>query len=217
MKFFRLDSSIHIEGSVTRALADVVEQEWIREFPDAEFVHRDLGLHQLPSVWPDAEARRVAPEDALTDEQRAASALAAELVDELLTSDAYIFAVPMYNFGVPHQVKQWIDMIITDSRACDVNIPLLPGRPAVLVEARGGGYTPGTPREGWNHATPYLERVLGDIWGLDVSLATAELTMAHAYPAMADLRDLAREQLAEAHASAGRHALGIAKGLGQRA
>lgn len=213
MKFFRLDSSIRVEGSVTRALADVVEREWSRGYPGAEFIRRDLGLHPLPSVWPDAMTSRMTPEDARTDHERKATALAEELVDELLTSDAYIFAVPMYNFSVPQQVKHWFDMIISDSRAADINHQLLSGRPAVLVEARGGGYGPGTPREGWDHVTPYLKRMLVDVWGLDLAIAEAELTAADANPAMAHLRGLAAQQLAEAHATATGHAISIARRL----
>lgn len=213
MKFFRLDSSLHVDGSVSRALADVVQQEWSRAYPDAWFVRRDLGCHPLPSVWPAALAGRTAPEEARTAEQRSAGALAGRLVDELLESDAYIFAVPMYNFGVPQQVKHWIDLIITDPRADDVNRPLLPGRPAVLVEARGGGYGPGSAREGWDHVTPYLSHILGDVWGLDLAIAAAELTVADTNPAMAHLRGLARQQLADARAAASDHAINIARRL----
>ncbi|WP_433292836.1 FMN-dependent NADH-azoreductase [Pseudonocardia sp. CA-142604] len=213
MKFFRLDSSLHVDGSVSRALADVVQKEWSRTHPAAAFIRRDLGRHPLPSVWPAAVAGRITPEDARTDEQRSAGALAARLVDELLESDAYIFAVPMYNFGVPQQVKHWIDLIITDPRADDVNRPLLPGRPAVLVEARGGGYGPGSDREGWDHVTPYLSHILADVWGLDLAITAAELTVADANPAMAHLRGLARQRIADAHAAASDHAISIAKRL----
>lgn len=213
MRFFRLDSSLRADGSVTRALADVVEREWSREHPDAEFVRRDLGLRPLPPVWPDANAGRLTPEHARTGEQREATALAAGLVDELLASDAYVFAVPMYNFGVPQQVKHWFDLIITDSRAIDVTRQLLQGRPAVLVEACGGGYGPGSPREGGDHATPYLERMLGDVWGLDLVTTRAELTAADFDPAMAPLKDLARQQLTDARVTAAEQAIGIAKRL----
>ncbi len=47
---------------------------------------------------------------------------------------------------------------------------------------RGGGYGAGTPREGWDHATPYLLRILGDVWGADVTLVEAELTLADVVP-----------------------------------
>jgi FMN-dependent NADH-azoreductase len=206
--FFRLDASIRAEGSVSRALADEVEQVWRREYPGHELIRRDLGLHPLPPIWPDAVGDGTG-----TREAREATALAAELVDEILAADAYVFAVPMYNFGVPHQVKQWIDMIITDPRAADVNQPLLPGRPAVLVEARGGGYGPGTRREGWNHSTPYLERILVDVWGLDLAVVAAELTQAHANPAMAHLTELAQQMRVDARATAIEHAVRAARQL----
>jgi len=48
MKFFRLDSSLRTDGSVSRALADAVEQEWLREHPAAEILRRDLGRDPLP-------------------------------------------------------------------------------------------------------------------------------------------------------------------------
>lgn len=104
-------------------------------------------------------------------------------------------------------------MIISDSRAADINHQLLSGRPAVLVEARGGGYGPGTPREGWDHVTPYLNHMLVDVWGLDLAIAEAELTAADVNPAMAHLKDLAAQQLAEAHATATGHAINIARRL----
>ncbi|MFE3196903.1 FMN-dependent NADH-azoreductase [Embleya sp. NPDC059237] len=213
MKFFRLDAAIRVEGSISRSLADLAEAEWARAFPDAEFVRRDLGRHPLPPVWPIAEASRTTPEHARTREQRAATALGTELADEFLSADAFLLAVPMYNFGVPQQVKTWIDLIITDHRAADVSRPIVPGRPALLVQARGGGYAPGTPRAGWDHATPYLHRILGDVWGLDVAAATAELTAADVNPALADLRPLAHQCLVDARADTIRHARAIADRL----
>ncbi len=65
--------------------------------------------------------------------------------------------------------------------------------------ARGGGYGAGTPREGWDHATPYLLRILGDVWGAEVTVVAAELTLADVNPAMAELRPVAAESKARAH------------------
>jgi FMN-dependent NADH-azoreductase len=78
----------------------------------------------------------------------------------------------------------------------------LAGRPLALVVARGGGYGPGTPREGWDHATPWLQRIFGDVFGMDVQLISAELTLADVNPAMAGLRDLAAQSRRDAHALA---------------
>lgn len=214
MRFFRLDSSLRTEGSVSRSLADTVEQEWHREHPGAEWTRRDVGVEPLPPVWPKAVSALMSPpEHVRTVEELEAAALARSLVDELLGADAYLFAAPIYNWGVPQQLKAWIDMVLTDPRVAASTGPLLAGRPAVLVEARGGGYAPGTPREGWDHSTPYLRRVLGDLWGLELVTAEAELTLAEVTPAMESLRELAKEQLEEAHGTATSHGLTVARRL----
>jgi FMN-dependent NADH-azoreductase len=214
MRFFRLDASLRVEGSVSRTLADAVEQEWLREYPDAQIVRRDLGRSPLPLLWPAAVAASMSgPGHVRTEEETKATALAAELAGELLSADAYLFAIPLYNFGVPQHVRHWIDLIITDPRASNINEQLLAGRPAVLVEARGGGYAPGTPREGWDHLTPYLRHILADMWGLDLATAEAELTLAEVTPAMDHLRDLARQQLEDARAAATAHGIEIARRL----
>ncbi len=50
-----------------------------------------------------------------------------------------------------------------------------------------------------------VRRVLEDVWGLDLEVIETELTLAEVTPAMADLRDLARQQVADSH-DAARHA-----------
>jgi FMN-dependent NADH-azoreductase len=202
MRLLRIDSSLRLDGSVSRAVADTAEDAWRRVATDAEVVRRDLGTDPLPPLWPAAAFAGMTPPDARSAEHRDGLALAATLVDELLAADAVLLAFPLYNFGVPQQIKHWIDLVICDPRANDTSVPLVSGRPAVLVAARGGGYSPGTPREGWDHATSYLERILGDVWGFDVSVVAAELTAATYNPAMAHLRSAAEEQLAAAHRAA---------------
>ena len=59
--------------------------------------------------------------------------------------------MPFYNFGVSQHVKTWVDLVIAGAGP---TTPILKGTPTVLVTVRGGGYGPGTPREGWDHSTP---------------------------------------------------------------
>jgi len=73
------------------------------------------------------------------------------------------------------------------------------GRPAVLVSARGGSYRLGTPREGWDYAEPYLRRILGEVFGLDLRVITPELTLAEVNPALAEFKEHAKASLVEAH------------------
>jgi FMN-dependent NADH-azoreductase len=202
MRLLRIDASLRTEGSVSRALADAAEAAWRAAAPDAEVVRRDLGGAPLPPVWPAAAFAGRMPPAARTSEQRVGAALAAALVDELLCADAVLLAAPLYNFGVPQQVKHWVDLVICDPRANDVNVPLLPGRPGLIVVARGGGYGPGTPRDGWDHSTPYLQRILGDVWGLELTTVAAELTAASYDPAMAHLAAAAAAQFDAARSAA---------------
>jgi len=207
MALFRLDSSIRTEGSVSREVADAVEEAWGHQRPGDGVVRRDIGLAPLPSdAWPAAVAGAHVPEGARTPEQRSAVALAATLADELLAAQTVLIAAPLYNFGVPAHLKSWIDLVITDPRCGPGNRPLA-GRPVILVVVRGGGYGAGTPRAGWDHATPWLLRILRDVWGADVTLVEAELTLADVNPALAELREAAavsRSQAREKAATVGR-------------
>jgi len=62
---------------------------------------------------------------------------------------------------------------------------------------RGGGDAEGTPRHGWDHAEPWLPHAIS-LTGLELRFITAELTLAHTNPAMAELIPLAQQSLAEA-------------------
>jgi FMN-dependent NADH-azoreductase len=218
MSLFRLDASIRTEGSVSREVADTVEKAWRAEHPHSPVVRRDLRQEPVPTgAWRDAVTGGWIPEEQRTPDQVEALKLSASLLDELLDADAYLFAVPLYNYGVPQHLKAWIDMIIADPRGTSVNGPLLAGRPGTLVLVRGGGYGPGTPREGWDYAGPYLKRILGELWGMDLHVAEAELTLASSVPAMASLIGHADESRREAHTTAGRHGLTVAQRVRERA
>jgi FMN-dependent NADH-azoreductase len=102
---------------------------------------------------------------------------------------------------VPANLKTWIDLVITDPRFSPRSQPLA-GKSVVLVAARGGGYGAGTPREGWDHATPYLLRIFGDVWGAEVTLVEAELTLADVHEELAALRPAAAASRARAREEA---------------
>jgi FMN-dependent NADH-azoreductase len=209
MSLFRLDASIRIEGSHSRAIADIVEAEWRREHPDEPVVRRQVGVDPLPATaWALAVAASRVPEPDRSAEQRQAAALAAELVDEMAGADALLFAVPLYNFGVSQHFKAWVDLVITDPRMASGAEPLLAGKPAVLVAVRGGAYGAGTPREGWDHATGWMRRILADVWQLDLRVVETEFTLVGVNPALDQFKDLAAlwrvqaEDLAREHGRA---------------
>lgn len=52
---------------------------------------------------------------------------------------------------------------------------------------RGGGYGPGTPREGWDHGEPWLRHALTSLGVEDAIFINTELTLARESPAMIPL------------------------------
>lgn len=199
MTLFRLDASIRSDGSASREIADIVEAEWLAEHPRDEVVRRHIGVDVLPAdAWGSAVAASAVAAGSRTAEQEDAVALAARLVDELLAADAVLLAVPLYNFGVSQHLKTWVDLVITDPRAAAGGPPLLAGKKVVLATVRGGAYGAGTPREGWDHSTGYLVRILRDVWGADLTVVEREFTLVGVNPAL----DAFTAQAAEMHANA---------------
>jgi len=214
MTLFRLDASIRVEGSHSRALADIVEQEWQQSRPADPVIRRHVGVEPLPATaWPNAVSAAYVPQESRSPEQQQAAALAATLTDELAAADALVFAVPLYNFGVSQHFKTWVDLVITDPRMGPGGEPLLAGKPAVLVTVRGGAYGAGTPREGWDHATGWYRRILADVWQLDLQVVEAEFTLVGVNPALDQFRDLAVQLRAAAEDQAREHgrSLGTAR------
>ena len=206
MSLYRLDASIRVEGSHSRAIADIVEQEWGDVHPGEPVIRRHVGVDPIPATaWATAVFAGRTPEESRTGEQRAALALAATLTDKLIAADALSRCTPLYNFGVSQHFKTWVDMVITDPRMAAGTQPILAGKPAVLVTVRGGNYRPGTPREGWDHATGWMHRILADVWHLDLKVVQAEFTLVGANPALDQFKDLARQLRQDAEEQARRH------------
>jgi FMN-dependent NADH-azoreductase len=208
MELYRLDASITPATSASRSLADLVEAEWLATHPDSRVVRRDLAADPIPATaWSDVVTAGFVEEADRTDRQRAARRLATELADELIHADALVFAVPLYNYGVSQHFKTWFDLAYTDPRI-DPRGTALRGKPATLVTVLGGNYAPGTPKEGWDHSTGWLRRVLEDVWGLDLRVVQRPFTLVGVNPAFDAFTETAAElrQAAENEAvHSGRH------------
>jgi FMN-dependent NADH-azoreductase len=206
MIFLRVDASIRHRGSVSRELTDTVLRAWRAANPDGEIVHRDLGMTPAgPQLWARATMAGFVPEDLRTPAMVEARAAATQAADEVLAADLIAVGAPLYNFGVPAAVKAWLDLLITDPRFDPRHTPIgraLSGVPVCLAVASGGGYGPGTPRAGWDHGTPYLQRIFGEVFGAEVVVIRAELTAVETDPALAALRPQAERSRAEALALA---------------
>lgn len=213
----RVDSSFRTEGSASRSLGDSAQAAWLAQHPSGKIIHRDLGTKPLPAeAWGLAVGAKFTPADARTAEQVEALALSTTVADEIIGADLVLIGAPLYNFGVPQHLKAWIDLLITDPRLGPGSTTLA-GKPVLIMIARGGGYGEGTPRHGWDHSTPYLERIFRDNFGMDLTTTAAELTLAAVNPAMADFVGIAEQSLATAHAEAAAHGTRLAERLSDAA
>jgi FMN-dependent NADH-azoreductase len=201
-----LDSAATINNSRSRQITAAFADAWLSGGPRYTVTHRDLHRSPLPHLadavlhWP----RRLRPDGAASTDPAAlaaAEALQDELVGELLAADVLLVGAPMYNYSVPSSLKTWIDHVHIPGRTAPfVDAPTQPlaGRPAVVVSSRGASYDPGSPTDGWDHAVPVLELILGTALGMSVEVITTSLTLAETVPALAPQLDRARAELTAA-------------------
>jgi FMN-dependent NADH-azoreductase len=197
-----IDSSIQGDRSVSRRLSARAAERWRDAHPDGTVTYRDFATDPIPHF--DAAtgtARLVAPAEH-TPAQAASYALSLGLVDEVRSADTLILGLPLYNFGPPSTVKAWVDHLVVPGVSIDPESGegLLGDTEFIVLAARGGGYAPGTPREGWDHAEPWLPHGVSNM-GLEPRFITAELTLAGINPKMAGLEGPAAESLARAEAA----------------
>lgn len=192
----QLDSSADLRSSRSRELTAAFAHAWLAAGPDRQVRVRDLHRDPLPHLpdpamhWPE----RLRPADAVVP--AAAEALQRELLEELIAADVLLVGAALYNYSLPSTLKAWLDYIHVPgvTASFDVEVQPLAGRPAIVVIARGGSYAPGSPTEGWDHATPPLEIVLGASLGMDVSVVATDLTLADSVALLADQREEAHAQ-----------------------
>jgi FMN-dependent NADH-azoreductase len=200
-QLLHLDSSIRTEPSRSRALSRHFAAAWRAVNPDGTVVYRDLAADPIPHIDEEAFSANFTPEEARTPRQRDSRALAERLVGEVLAADDIVIGMPLYNFGVPSTVKAWFDRLVVLGLTVGEQGGLLGGRTLTVTAARGGGYGPGTPREGWDHREPWLIHAFEQLGLTDVRFIHAELTLARESPAMIplDLGAAEDESLAAAH------------------
>lgn len=146
-------------------------ERWETTHPDGEVVHRDVGLDSPPAVSEPWIAAAYSEPDKHDATMREAIAVSDDLIDELLAADAVVIGAPMYNFGMPAQLKAWIDQIVRVGRTFDIDpsrenpyVPLAGDRRVtVLVSAGDIELHPGGALASFNHLEPHLRTVLGFI------------------------------------------------------
>jgi FMN-dependent NADH-azoreductase len=174
MKVLQINASARREGANSTQLANSVVARLQAVHPEAQVTLRDLAVTPVSVLDEAALGALFTPADQRSAEQAAVVAEYDALIAEVQAHDAIVLGVPMYNFGVPVQLKSWIDAIaragVTFKYTETGPVGLLQGKKVYVALARGGLYR-GTPNDS---QVPYLKTVLGFLGLTDVSFIYAE-------------------------------------------
>lgn len=104
------------------------------------------------------------------------------IIKQFTAADKYVFAVPMWNFGIPYRLKQYIDILIQPTYTFMVTPEgtykgLVIGKPVFVAYARGGDYTPEQEKM-LDFQKRYLELVFGFIGLTDLRSVVCQPTLA---------------------------------------
>ena len=162
------------EGAQSTRLANELVSGLKAKNPNATVTVRDLARNPHPVLDEAALGAIFTPAEARTPEQAARAALDDALIAEIQAADVVVLGVPMYNFGISSQLKNWIDAIakarVTFEYTATGPRGLLAGKKVYVVLARGGLYR-GTPNDS---QVPYLRMVLGFLGMTDIEFIYAE-------------------------------------------
>ena len=165
MKLLHLDSSILGQHSASRELGAAIVARWQRDVRGIEVTYRDLAANPLPHLSGGSLAQANADE----------AATAAAVMDEFLSADVIVVGAPMYNFGIPSQLKAWIDRVAVAGKTFRYTADGpqgLAGGKQVIVAATYGGKHP--VESGRNFVEPYLRQVFAFLGIDDVEFVSAD-------------------------------------------
>jgi FMN-dependent NADH-azoreductase len=171
-----ITSSPRLASHSTKVAHALAKQLASRE-PNSTITIRDLAREPLPHIDDSFAAARDVPADSLTAGQKASLALSDKLLEELFAADSIIIAAAMINFGIPSNLKAYIDYIVRPRVTFNYSAKgpegLVKGKKVYLVVARGGVYSEG-PMQQFNFQDTYLRTALAFIGLNDIELITVE-------------------------------------------
>lgn len=174
MNILQINSSARAGHSYSTRLANLLVDRLRTSDTEAHIVVRDLGRVPHPMLDEFALQAIFTPAEARTPAQQQRVALDDALIDEIQAADLVVLAVPMYNFSIPAQLKNWIDAIsragVTFRYTAQGAEGLLKGKQAIVVQTRGGVHR-NLPSDS---LTPYLQTFLGFVGITDVRFVFAE-------------------------------------------
>ena len=174
MNILQINASARREAANSTRVADSITARLQATNPAASLTLRDLAVTPHPVLDEAALGALFTQAEKRSAEQAARVALDDALIAEVQAADAIVIGVPMYNFGVPVQLKNWIDAIaragVTFRYTANGPEGLVKGKNVYVALARGGLYRD-TPADS---QVPYLKSVLAFLGMTDVEFIYAE-------------------------------------------
>src|SRR5262245_52725856 len=172
MNILQINASIYSEGGQSSRIANDLVARLQAQNPGARLTIRDLARETVPHL--DAERFGAFLSKSPSEKEREVLAYSDRLIGELKDADVIVLGLPMYNFGVPSQLKSWFDHIaragVTFKYTDKGPVGLVTGKKAYVVATRGGLYA-GTAND---TQTGYVKTFLGFLGIVDVEFIYAE-------------------------------------------
>ncbi len=140
----QINSSINNGNGQTSLLSERFVTAFRERNEDVRFVKRDLAADAVPHLTAERFGAFLASPEQRTAAQRSIVAYSDALIAELKSADVIVLGLPMYNFGVPSQLKSYFDHIaragVTFRYTASGPQGLLTGKKVYVFAARGGLY-----------------------------------------------------------------------------
>jgi len=170
--------------SYSIAVADAFVEEYRAKRPGDEVVLLNVFEADLPPF--DGQAARakyaILHGQPHSEQELAAWEAVEAVIEQFKSADRYVWAVPMWNFGIPYRLKQYVDLLLQPGYTFSYSPEegyrgLVTGRPAFVAYARGGEYAEGTDAAALDLQRPYVETVLRFMGFTDVRSVVVEPTL----------------------------------------
>jgi FMN-dependent NADH-azoreductase len=199
MQLLHIDSSISGAQSVSRQLSASAVARLQETSPDLTVVYRDLAaapvphqspallfaklktLHEVGALHGDMAAMVDAAVQGGARVEPAAQAEYATtnvVLDEFLAADIIVLGAPMYNFGIPSQLKAWIDCLAAPGKTFKYSATGVEGlagdKKVIIASSRGGIYSASSPMAFMDHQESFLTSFFGFLGVTDLTFVRAE-------------------------------------------
>lgn len=174
MNILQINASARGSNSNSTELANALVEQLKLANPQAHLKVHDLGQDPHPALDGSALQALFTPSEQRSAEQQVRVSIDDQLIAQVQAADVLVLGVPMYNLGIPAQLKSWFDAIaragVTFRYTEQGPEGLLKGKKVYVTLARGGIYRD-TPSD---TQVPYLKAILGFLGMTDVQWIYAE-------------------------------------------